>query len=68
MAQEDCDECAGTGECIFCDGSGTEDDGLRCDTCDGSGVCQRCDSTEKKTIDDEEVVEEVKEEDEEESE
>jgi hypothetical protein len=37
-----CTDCATTGECRWCDGTGFDADG-ECDACDGTGICARCD-------------------------
>lgn len=42
---EVCPTCGGTGDCVYCDGSGIADDGDDCDECDGSGECDTCDGT-----------------------
>jgi hypothetical protein len=39
-----CSDCAGSGDCVWCNGTGKVD-GERCPDCQGSTDCERCDGT-----------------------
>jgi hypothetical protein len=44
-ASAECEDCGGSGDCTWCDGTGLKGgkiDAEPCEDCDGSGTCQTC--------------------------
>jgi uncharacterized lipoprotein YehR (DUF1307 family) len=42
-----CGNCNGTGDCEYCDGTGTDQDGYKCYLCKGTGDCSHCEGSGK---------------------